>query len=209
MFAFLLLLTFACLGHLVVDAFPASDPALLQLSDISTLSITNDTTNPIASFFKFVIPQPYIFHSSNANHHSSSDTGHHWDIPNTRLTLHITVPANALPLPPAETLKLLHSFILQLKLHPKNEYLDHNRYVVYDDLQATIAPSKSPSSNITFKDSATAIAALWIYASRNNLLFEMRFAVFDNGRMVAWGTMAKRGGVNPRPPDVVQTVETA
>ena len=115
------------------------------------------------------------------------------------MSLHITIDPKALPLPDQETLSCLRNFIDQLSLFRSDHYFDRMRYVVFNDLQVTMSPVKGPLSRITFRAACKAIAGLWYYMSRSKLLFELKFAVFDNGRMVAWGMLEFRDGP-PSPP---------
>jgi hypothetical protein len=43
------------------------------------------------------------------------------------------------------------------------------------------------------------IVALWVFMNREKLLFEMKYAVFGNGRMVAWGSLGVVDGPGPGP----------
>jgi len=122
------------------------------------------------------------------------------------MTLHITIAPNALPLPSAQTLSCLHSFIKQLGLFPKDRHLDRLRYVVFNDLQAVMAPSHGPPNDFTLGAAAKSIAALWYFISRGDLLFEMKFAVFDSGVMVAWGLLGYRERP-PKPPPLPTALE--
>lgn len=65
-----------------------------------------------------------------------------------------------------------------------------------------ISPVRAPLSEITFGDTWKALVALWVYIQKEKLLFEMKFAVFGNGKMVAWGKLllVDRPGPGPGPP---------
>ncbi len=108
------------------------------------------------------------------------------------MTIHITVPTHSRPLLVRDTLECLHSFIRQLSLFHPEDFLTHLRYVVFDTVQATLSPSKSPYSHLTYRNACKVIAGLWYYISRERLMVELQFAVFDNGRMVAWGLLELR-----------------
>lgn len=55
-----------------------------------------------------------------------------------------------------------------------------------------IAPVKGSLNSITYGSAGKVVAGLWIFISRESLMFESRFAVFEEGRMVGWGLVALR-----------------
>ena len=59
------------------------------------------------------------------------------------------------------------------------------------DVQAMIAPVHCPVCGLTNGDATRVLAGLWVYISREKLLYVQRFGVFESGtgRMVAWGTL--------------------
>ena len=72
-----------------------------------------------------------------------------------------------------------------------------------------IAPVHCPVCGLTNGEATRVLAGLWIYISREKLLYVQRYGVFESGtgRMVAWGTLLTssmapdiRGGM-----DVVST----
>lgn len=44
------------------------------------------------------------------------------------------------------------------------------------------------------------LGALWVWISEEGLLKELKFGVFDSGRMVAWGQLVLVDGPRPVPP---------
>ena len=111
------------------------------------------------------------------------------------MTLHITLLHDAHPLPDKETLACLRSLIDQLSLFPSDRSLDRLHSVVFNDLRAAIAPSHQdpPLSDITITKAKRAVAALWVFISRSNVLYELRYAIFEMGKMTAWGFLVQRG----------------
>ena len=54
-----------------------------------------------------------------------------------------------------------------------------------------VAPVHCPVCGLTNGDATRVLAGLWIYISRERLLYVQRYGVFESvtGRMVAWGTL--------------------
>ena len=59
------------------------------------------------------------------------------------------------------------------------------------NVEAMIAPVHCPVCGLTNGDATRVLAGLWIYISREKLLYVQRYGVFETatGRMVAWGTL--------------------
>ena len=59
------------------------------------------------------------------------------------------------------------------------------------DVKAMIAPVHCPVCGLTNREATRVLAGLWIYISREKLLYVQRYGVFESGtgRMVAWGTL--------------------
>ncbi|KAL6718176.1 hypothetical protein ACLMJK_004264 [Lecanora helva] len=175
MFAFPLLLLFNLYSrYVLVRALPTTaETSLAQFRDpLSSLDLLNAT-------------QPL-------NDSTIDDHSYAYPIPYTNLEIHLKIPPKPLPIPMQEALSVLYSFIKQTQLHPPKAPFGQRRYVVFDGLEVTLSPVKSPISTFTFSDAGKTITGLWYFISRNRLLFESTFAVFSNGRMVAWGMLGKR-----------------
>lgn len=116
---------------------------------------------------------------------------YHYRIPNSPLTLHVTLLPTKTPLIPHDTLMCLHSFMQVLALEPKSSYLDRMRKHYTSNMEAIISPVHCPGCALTYLQSAKVLAGLWIYISRENLLYVQRYGVFDirTQRMVAWGSL--------------------
>ena len=122
---------------------------------------------------------------------TSSGEPYHYRIPNTPLTLHVTLFPTKIPLIPYDTLNCLHSFAQVLALEPKSSYLDRMRKHYTSDVEAIISPVHCPGCTITYLQSAKVLAGLWFYISRENLYYVQRYGVFDarTERMIAWGSL--------------------
>ena len=59
------------------------------------------------------------------------------------------------------------------------------------NVEAMIAPVHCPVCGLTNREASRVLAGLWIYISREKLLYVQRYGVFESatGRMVAWGTL--------------------
>lgn len=115
------------------------------------------------------------------------------------MSIHIRVPANSRSLPPNTTFKCLQNFIYQFGLFRPENFLTRLRYGVFDNVQATLSPSKSPYSLLTYRSACKVIGGLWTYIVREELIFELKFVVFEQGRMITWGLLELRDEP-PAPP---------
>ena len=123
--------------------------------------------------------------------HIHSEKGHSYPIPNTQLTLHFTLLSPQTPLPVENTLKCLHKFAKDLSKDPPSNYLIGVHTETIQNVEAMMAPVQCPVCRLTNRDACRVLAGLWVYTSRQKLLYVQRYGVFEGGtgRMVAWGTL--------------------
>ncbi|KAF6217701.1 hypothetical protein HO133_006528 [Letharia lupina] len=149
---------------------------LYSLADALALPLLNATTTA---------PPP----STKVN--ITVDEGHHYPIPGTPLTLHLTLFPTRIPLPAENTLHCLHNFAKVLASEPQSDFLDRRREQTAYNVEAIIAPVNCPGCGLTYGESTKVLAGLWYYTSREKLLYVQRYGVFESrtGRMVAWGKL--------------------
>lgn len=123
-----------------------------------------------------------------------NDEGHYYPIPNTLLTLHLTIFSTKVALPFENTLICLHNLAKALALEPQSDYLDRMRIQTTSNMEAIISPVKCPGCGLTYRESTKVLAGLWYYTSRQELLYVQRYGVFEGRtmRMVAWGRLQTR-----------------
>ena len=128
------------------------------------------------------------------------------------MSIHITIPVSSRPLSPKTTVECLQNFIYQFGMFRPDEYLTRLRYAVFDNMQATLSPSKSPHSHITYRKACKILGGLWANIAREKLIVELKFAIFEHGRMIAWGLLELRDeppapSTPPRPQPVPTAVQ--
>lgn len=121
----------------------------------------------------------------------SRDEGDVYPIPGTPLTIHLTFLPTKVPLPVEDTLSCLHQLVKVLSSEPQSKLLDRRRVQITSNVEAIIAPVKCLECGLTYRTSGKVLAGLWYYTSREKLLYEQRYGVFEGrtGRMVGWGML--------------------
>lgn len=108
------------------------------------------------------------------------------------MQINIKIGTDALPLPLVETYQCFTNFLEQLSLFRKYDYLDRTHLITFNSVQVSISPSHGSWKNFTYAKAAMVLANLFKYMYAEGLMYELRFAVFDMGLFVAWGTVMLR-----------------